>query len=278
MSYFNGFKTILELKRYSKNTIDTYLSFLKLFTVTFDYTDEHLEKLEDRDILNSIVKIVKSKNYGISSQKQLIGAISLLYKELFKRTIDFSMIYPSRKTENLPTVLSKEEIKLMIEATVNLKHKAILCTIYGLGLRVSEVLALKISHIDSDRMIVVVKNSKGNKDRVIMLSPKLLSLLREYFKQYTPKQFLFEGKAFEKYSASSVRKIFIKAKTEARIKKSATVHTLRHSFATHLLESGTDIRIIQKLLGHKNINTTLLYTHISRSTITNIKSPLDTLF
>ncbi len=277
MSHLYKYKTILELKRYSKNTIESYLFFFKMFQERFNYKEEHIEFLEDRDILNSVVRLVKENKYGISSQKQLIGALSLFYKEFFKRNVDFKIIYPTRKTEALPTVLSKEEISLLLKSIKNIKHKAVIATIYGLGLRISEVINLQIRDVDSSRMVVTVKNSKGNKDRIVMLPEKLLKLLRIYFKEYVPTAYLFEGQNKLKYSASSIRKVFDKAKNSCNIRKKATVHTLRHSFATHLLESGTDIRMIQKLLGHKNITTTLIYTHVSNSLIQNIKSPLDLL-
>lgn len=277
MLYIDKFKIILELKRYSLNTINTYVYFLKLFQETFDYSDVILEKLEHRDVLNSVVKIIKMKNYSMSSQKQLIGAISLFYKELLKKEIDFSIIYPKQKNEFLPTVLSNVEVKEIIETIKNKKHKAIISCIYGLGLRISEVLALKFKDVDSKRMLVYVNDSKGNKDRIVMLPKKLLELLREYFKEYRPQTYLFEGGVNQKYSSSSVAKVLKKAVSNAKINKQVTPHTLRHSFATHLLESGTDIRLIQKLLGHKNIKTTLIYTHVSKATLIDIESPLDTL-
>ena len=275
MSYLSKFKTILELKRYSVNTIEVYVSFLRVFQETFQYADKQLEKLQDRDILNSVVKIVKTKKYSASSQKQLIGAISLFYKEFFKRSIDFSIIYPSRRSQHLPSILSIEEVKAILKVIKNKKHQAIICTIYGLGLRVSEVISLKIKDIDSNRMLVHIKNAKGNKDRIVPLPKKLLVILREYFKEYQPKEYLFEGQKGSLYSTSSIRKVFLKAKNNVNIIKPATVHTLRHSYATHLLEKGTDIRLIQQLLGHKNIKTTLIYTHVSISLIQNIQSPFD---
>lgn len=277
MSYLYSFKTILELKRYSKSTLSVYVNFLKLFKEAYNYSDKNLENLKDRDVLNSIVALVRNKKYSISSQKQLIGAISLFYRELFKRSIDFSLIYPSRKVEGLPIVLSKEEVKTMLKTVSNLKHKTILASVYGLGLRISEVINLKIVDVDSDRMLVTIKEGKGNKDRIVMLPKKLLLLFREYFLKYRPKEYLFEGQSLSKYSASSIRKVFKKSLKDANITKNATVHTLRHSFATHLLENGTDIRIIQKLLGHKNIATTLIYTKVSKSSIQNVESPLDLL-
>lgn len=277
MNYHDKFKVILEIKRYSKSTIESYGSFFKLFQTFYNYSDKNIESLQDRDVLNSIYKLIKVKQYSISSQKQLIGSISLFYKELFRRTIDFSLLYPTRKREYLPTVLSKNEVKTILKVVKNKKHKAIISTIYGLGLRISEVIVLEISDIDSTRMIVTIKNSKGNRDRIVMLPKTLLITLRDYFKEYKPKKYLFEGQRGGMYNSSSIRKFFTKAKINAEITKPATIHTLRHSFATHLFENGTDIRLIQKLLGHKNIKTTLIYTHISKSVISNIESPLDSL-
>lgn len=277
MSHFLKFKTILELKRYTPNTIKTYMSFMDLFKKFFSLDDVHLEKLEDKDVITSVIKLVESKHYSSSSQKQLIGALNLFYKELFKRQIDFSIIYPVRRENYLPQILSKSEIKLILDNTKNIKHKAILATIYGMGLRISEALNLKIVDIDSKRMLVQIKNAKGKKDRIVMLPDSLLVLLRKYFKKYQPKIYLFEGHYSKQYTGSSVRKILKSSLNKANIKKPTTVHTLRHTFATHLLENGTDIRIIQKLLGHKNIGTTLQYTQVAKSTIENVQSPLDTI-
>ncbi|MEY8868003.1 tyrosine-type recombinase/integrase [Meridianimaribacter flavus] len=277
MSYLVKFQTILELKRYSVNTIKVYINFMKKFKETLNVQDEKLELLSDIDVINTIVRMVKVSVYSMSSQKQLIGAVGLFYKELCGRTIDFSSIYPTRREHYLPHILSKEEVKDILQSVDNMKHKAVLATIYGLGLRVSEVIDLKIENIDSRRMIVHIQNAKGKKDRVVMLPVKLLKLLRVYFVEFHPKVYLFEGQNKGKYSASSIRKIFKNALAKAQVKKPATVHTLRHTFATHLLENGTDIRIIQKLLGHNNINTTLQYTQVAQTTIESVKSPLDLL-
>ncbi len=277
MSHLLYFKTTLELKRYSSNTIKSYMSSLKNFAREYDYTPIQLEKLEEKDIIISSINIIKKRNYSISSQKQLIGALKLFYKEIFKRSIDFSIIYPTRKSESLPSILSKKEVSDIINSIDNYKHKTIIATIYGLGLRISELINLKIANIDSKRMLVIIKNSKEKKDRIVMLPNNLLELLRKYFIIYKPQNFLFEGMNNKQYSDSSIRKIFKKALLDNSIIKHATVYTLRHSFATHLLEKGTDIRIIQKILGHKNINTTLIYVKVAESTIKNVKSPIDDL-
>lgn len=165
----------------------------------------------------------------------------------------------------------------MLKATQNIKHKAILTTIYSLGLRVGELINLKIIDIDGDRNLVTVRKGKGYKDRIIMLSPVLKKLLRMYFKKYRPTEYLFEGKIGGKYSTSSVRKILGKSTKIANINKEVVPHSLRHSFATHLLENGTDIRVIQILLGHNSIKTTQIYTKVSNTLIHQVKSPLDFL-
>tara|TARA_R110002050_G_scaffold288005_4_gene439600 strand:- start:1307 stop:2140 length:834 start_codon:yes stop_codon:yes gene_type:complete len=275
MSHLLRFKTILELKRYSDSTITSYTNFVKIFANALNLQSEVLGNLHDKDIIVTIIKLVRIKAYSISSQKQLIGAINLFYKEIYNRNINFSIIYPVNKEQYLPCILAKDEIKLILKNTSNIKHKAILASIYGLGLRISEVVNLRVDDIDSKRMLVHVHNAKGKKDRMVMLPNKLLILLRVYFKDYNPKNYLFEGAKNGIYSQSSIRKILKVSANKSKIKKPITVHTLRHTFATHLLENGTDIRIIQKLLGHKNIKTTLLYTQVAESTIQNVQSPID---
>ena len=165
----------------------------------------------------------------------------------------------------------------IIDITENLKHKTIITTIYSCGLRLSELLELKISDIRSEQDCIVIRQSKGNKDRIVMLSPKLLDLLREYYKKYKPKEYVFEGQLGGKYSARSVQQILKKSLEIAKIKTQASVHTLRHSYATHLLENGTDIRIIKELLGHNSIKTTEIYTHITDVQKHKLRSPLDFL-
>ncbi|MBX9851707.1 MAG: tyrosine-type recombinase/integrase [Cytophagaceae bacterium] len=181
------------------------------------------------------------------------------------------------KESKLPTVLAEEEISAILKAVTNIKHKAILYTIYSAGLRVSEAISLEITHIDSKRKMIVIKGGKGKKDRTTLLSEKLLLILREYYKSQRPKKYLFEGQGKERYSASSMNKILKAACIKAGIRKKVSIHTLRHSFATHLLERGTDIRYIQSLLGHNSSKTTEIYTHITKTAFERIKSPLDNI-
>ncbi len=169
------------------------------------------------------------------------------------------------------------EVKKLIDAIDNVKHKAIISTLYSAGFRLEEALNLKVSDIDSENMVIRIHSGKGNKDRNVVLSDKLLSNLREYYRKYKPDKFLFEGRKGGKYSASSVQAIMKRALQNAGIKRKATPHTLRHSYASHLLEAGTDIRVIKEILGHKTIKTTQIYTHISSANIKSVKSPFDNI-
>jgi integrase/recombinase XerD len=187
-------------------------------------------------------------------------------------------IHRPKRSKVLPNVLSKEEIKLILNAHSNIKHKMMLSLIYSCGLRCGELLALKPVHIDSKRNLVMLKNAKGKKDRITPLSPKILEMLREYFKVYQPTAYLFEGqKAGTSYDARSLQQVIKQAVQKAGISKPVTLHWLRHSYATHLLESGTDLRYIQELLGHNSSKTTEIYTHVSTKSLQQIKSPFDDL-
>jgi len=204
-----------------------------------------------------------------------VGSLKLFYKEVFGQDRDFSKLVISQRESQLPDVLTVGEIKLILEHTQNLKHKALLSLLYGSGLRIGELLELKITDINSERMTVCVRQDKGKKDRLTILSHNVLKVLRKYFTEYEPKDYLFEGQNGGKYSAGSARKVLKGSMAKAKINKSATLPTLRHSFATHLLENGVGISHIQKLLGHHNIKTTLIYTHIANESLMTIKSPLD---
>ena len=226
-------------------------------------------------IFGFIYHLVNIKGISASYQRQIVGALKLFYKEIHRRDISFEYLKVTQRENKLPVVLSKTETIRLIENTNNLKHKAILSLIYSAGLRIGELLELKKEDIDSERMLIHIKGAKGKKDRYTILSNKVLLLLRDYYKEYKPKMYLFEGQKGGKYSSESAGQLFKRALKKAKINKSATLHTLRHSFATHLLEDGISIAHIQKLLGHNNISTTLIYTHIAKDSIQNIKSPLD---
>lgn len=269
------FVKLLEIKRYSKNTIKTYRDAVTFFLKYFEKTDP--SEIRHEDIFRYIEHKVKDDKISFSTQKGIVGAIKLFYKHLYNKNIGIDYIYPDRTEYKLPKVLSQEDIKNILNTIYNIKHKAIISTLYSCGLRISELVNLKITDIDSKRMMVRIENSKGYKDREVMLSEKLLELLRAYYKQYKPKIYVFNGQSGGNYTARSAENIFKKALREAKINKPASLHTLRHSYATHLIEQGTDIRIVQELLGHKNIKTTQMYTHITDIRKLKIRTPFDNL-
>ena len=208
----------------------------------------------------------------------MISAIKFYFEKILRReTKKYYFEIPRNKELKLPIVLSKEEVRKIINCTNNLKHKTILSTIYSAGLRLSEAVNLKIVDIDSERKLIYVRGGKGKKDRTTILSVELLELLRKYFKEFKPKVWLFESISQEQYSTKGIQKIFYRNLEKTNIDKKVSVHSLRHSFATHLLEQGEDLRIIQKLLGHKSSKTTEIYTHITKKGMGRITSPLDNL-
>ncbi len=274
MDIIAEFVKILELKRYSKQTINSYKGHLLMVKTHFN--DRTFKQITDKELFEYIYHLVNTKGISASYQRQIVGSLKLFYKEIHNRSIPFEYLKVTQRENKLPVVLSKKEAVLIIENTNNLKHKAILSVIYSAGLRIGELIELKKTDIDSERMLIHVRGAKGKKDRYTVLSKKVLELLREYYKEYKPIVYLFEGQKGGKYSAESTSQFFKRALKKSTINKSATLHTLRHSFATHLLEEGISIAHIQKLLGHSNISTTLIYTHIAKDTLINIKSPLDT--
>jgi site-specific recombinase XerD len=264
----------LEVRRYSLNTARTYVH---LFVQFMNYLEgKDLLEVTEPDIkafMSTIVRQGKSASY----QNQMINAIKFYYEQVLDMPQRFYDFGRPRKSQKLPTVLSEQEVTRIIDNTPNLKHKAILVTIYSCGLRLSELLNLKIEDIDSDRRLVWVRCAKGNKDRKSVLSETTLVLLRQYYKAYRPKTYLFEGGPGHCYSPKSVQQILKRALAASGIRKPASPHTLRHSFATHLLENGTDLRYIQTLLGHSSPKTTEIYAHVSTKSFQGVVSPIDRL-
>jgi site-specific recombinase XerD len=265
---------LLERKRYSLNTARTYVSLFSAFVVY--YKDKKLDELNERDIKHYLQTIVK-RGRSHSFQNQVINAIKFYYEQVLDMPNRFYEIDRPRKEHKLPMVLSEEEVGRIISATKNLKHKAIVVTIYSCGLRLSELLNLKLSDVHGDRNLLMVRGAKGNKDRSTILSEKTLGLLRRYYLAFKPKEYLFEGPGGCKYSAKSVQTIVKHSMKLAGIKKPASTHTLRHSFATHLLEAGTDLRYIQELLGHSSPKTTEIYAHVSTKRLRAVVSPIENL-
>ncbi len=262
----------LEIKQYSNNTVKTYVSCFERFIN--HYFDKPIEEINETDV-REYIKFLAKKNWSKSYINQSINSIKFYYEVVLGLPNRFYEIERPRKDKKLPTVLSKNEVIELIEATNNLKHRCILSLLYSSGLRRSELLNLKLKDIDSQRMLIKVENSKGNKDRYTLLGDKMLKELRMYYKEYRPKEYLFEGQRKPQYSGSSITKIIDSAAMKIGLKKKVTAHTLRHSFATHLLENGTDLRHIQALLGHNSTKTTEIYTHIASTSFDYIKNPLD---
>lgn len=266
------FVRILEVKRYSPRTIGTYASFLK---TAEGQLKKPLSEVKDRELFDYVHSITKQKKLAYATQKQLVSALKLYYSELSGRKPALDLLLPKNMPAKLPVVLSQAEVNALLDAIDNLKHHCMVATLYSAGLRVSELLALRVNDIDSSRMVIEVRSGKGNKDRYLALSNRLLPLLRRYYLSYKPKAFLFEGQKGGQYSAASVNQVIKKSLKKAGIAKHATAHSLRHSYATHLLENGTDIRIIQQLLGHNDIKTTMVYTHVASPKLAAVPSPLD---
>ena len=264
----------LTLRNYSHKTFTSYRSCLRDFIRYF--RPRHPRELEGSDIRRYLLHLIEEKHYSAGSVNQVVNAIRFLYVELYKRPFVIEGVPRPLKDEKLPTVLTQEEVLKIIGVVRNVKHRSILMLIYSGGLRVGESVSLKVSDIDSKRMMVHVQGGKGRKDRYTLLSEAALAQLREYYKEYHPKEYLFEGAHGRKHlSERSVQSLFERAVEDARIRKPVSIHTLRHSFATHLLEAGVDIRYIQELLGHSRTRTTEIYTHVSQKAIGKIVSPLD---
>jgi len=264
---------VLEKQRYSVNTIKTYVSMFSEF-VNY-YAERELEEIKKEEIHNYIHYLVKERKLSISSQNQAINAIKFYYERVLNLPRETYYFERPRSEKPLPEVLSKEEVRQILRSVRNLKHKCVLTLIYSAGLRIGEAINLKVSDISFDRGTLRVKMGKGRKDRLTVLSEAAIPLLERYIQYYQPDNYLFEGWYNDRYSYSSIRAIFRRALMDCGINKRLTVHSLRHSFATHLMEHGTDLRYIQTLLGHSSSKTTEIYTHVSTNALMNIKSPLD---
>ena len=262
----------LELRRYANSTVKTYVSFFEMFIN--HYKEKELNAIDESDIRAFLQTLIR-RNVSDSYLNQAINAIKFYYEVVLGMPNRFYDIERPRKESKLPTVISKEEILAIIENTNNIKHRCIVELLYGSGLRRNELLNLKITDVDSKRMLIRVQGGKGRKDRLTLLSKSALEDLRIYYKEWKPRNYLFEGRKASRYGAESVLNIVKKAAARAKIPQTVTPHVLRHSFATHLLESGVDLRRIQVLLGHGSSKTTEIYTHVATNTFMEIKNPLD---
>lgn len=275
-SALQAFRSYMASRRYSLSTITTYCEALKTFLNY--HSGKSIDQITNEDLIQFNNDYILRKGLSASYQNQVINGIKLYFTHLQKNALNPELVHRPRKAHTLPNVLSKAEVKLILEAHSNLKHRAMLSLIYSCGLRCGELLALRPADVDSRRKLLLIRQAKGKKDRVAPLSEKTILLLREYYKTYRPVHYLFEGQhTGEPYDERSLQKVLKQALAKAGIKKNATLHWLRHSYATHLLEAGTNLRYIQEILGHSSPKTTQIYTHVSTEGLQNVISPFDTL-
>ena len=265
----------LRVLRYSPRTLQVYRD---CFTEFLNYFPgkEPLD-ITQEEVFAYLHYLVDERRISTSYQNQAINAIKFYFEKVAGGKRQTYYIERPRQEKFLPSVLSEGEVRAVIAAIANIKHKCMIMTAYSAGLRVSELLNLRVGDIDSGRMLIRVVMGKGKKDRVTLLSVKLLEMLREYYRMYRPQGYLFEGVTGGRYAERSIQNVLRRACAQAGIQKHVTMHTLRHSFATHLLEHNTDLRYIQELLGHANPKTTQIYTHITTKGLDQLKSPLDHL-
>jgi integrase/recombinase XerD len=262
-------------RRYSERTIEHYIERLRIF---FNFCGKNFLEITNEDVDNFNQNYILKNNLSATYQSQFVSAVKLFYEKIPRKNLNIRLLERPKRGKHLPQIISKEDIKKIINSTNNLKHRAMLSLIYSCGLRRSELLDMKITDIDSGRNLITIRRAKGDKDRVVPLSPKILNLLRKYFKQYRPVTWLFEGQyPNTPYTGISLHHVFCDAMKKSGIKGNYSLHTLRHCFATHLLESGVNLRYIQELMGHRYLKTTEIYLHVSTKDIQNIKSPFDSL-
>ena len=262
-------------KRYSESTIMTYFSFIADF---IDFSQPiPIKKLNNKNVELFIETVFISRKYSISSQRQFISALKLFIVFYPHSNINSLILERPKRSKKLPSVLSQQEVIKLLQVTKNIKHRAILALLYSAGLRIGELIKLKLKHIDISRRQLFIQNGKGRKDRYVILADSFLPLLQNYLNSYVPKHYFVEGSKGLRYSESSIRKFLHNSTLLAKIPKRVTPHTLRHSYATHLLENGIGLRHIQELLGHAKPETTMIYTHVAKKDLLEIKSPLDTI-
>lgn len=265
----------IRLKGYSPNTENTYRNeFAQLLAILGDV---HVDTLTPERLRSYMLYCTTELKLSEAMLHSRLNAIKFYFEKVLKQETFFADIPRPKKHSTLPKHISPRDVKKLFENTPNLKHNTMLKLCYGMGLRVSEIIGIKVTHIDSGNMQVLIERGKGKKDRYVNLPESILTQLREYFKEYKPKQYLFEGQYGGQYTTRSAQKVFKDAMKRAKINKEVGIHGLRHSYATHLMEAGTDIGYIQKLLGHSDIRTTLIYAKVTDRDVKKIKSPLDNL-
>ncbi|MBN2664950.1 MAG: tyrosine-type recombinase/integrase [Bacteroidales bacterium] len=271
------YRNWMEANRYPESTVRTYAGMISTFLKFV--SPKQAEECTSEDLVRIVEEYILPNGLSHSFQNQMVSAVKKFYGKIYKSVIDPGEITRPRPQHRLPNVLSKEQVKRILDSVKNEKHRVMLSLVYGCGLRRSEVLELLPSDVDRDRKLMKIRQAKGFKDRLVPLSDRLIQMLDQYIKHFKPVKYLFEGQnAGSKYSPASLEKVFRNAYEKAGIqKKDITLHGLRHSYATHLLEAGTDLRYIQALLGHKSSRTTEIYTHVTIQSIEKIRSPFDDL-
>jgi site-specific recombinase XerD len=275
MEWINDVRRQLIIRQYSVNTQKAYINALQLFGRHFG--QRNLTELSQLDIEEYLLYLSEQRNYSFSGLNLMVNAIKFLFEKVWNLPKNTYHLPRPRKTHTLPKVLDEEDIKNIFSRVENPKHRLILYMAYSSGLRVSEVVRIRLTDIHRKSMQIRVEQSKGRKDRMVVLSKKVLTLMEKYYRQYKPKEYLFEGQFGGPYSIRCAQMIFRRFKQMAKVNIKGGIHLLRHSFATHLLEQGADIRLVQQQLGHNSVKTTQIYTHVTEKRNQNLRSPLDNL-
>ena len=271
--YKKEYERDLKIAGLGDRTIVAYQSCMDKYLSHYNHRIDPHSCSQVKDFLHYLMQ---ERKVSRAYMHQYYSALKLFYSITLKKEWEIMKIPRVKSIKKLPDILSREEIKTLFDSTRNIKHRAILMVTYSAGLRVSETAVLKIGDIDSNRMAIKVSCGKGQKDRYTLLAATTLSFLREYWQMYRPKNWLFEGqKRSNPLHPSTLQRIFLSAKERAGIKKKVSIHSLRHAFATHLLEQGVDIHVVQRLLGHRNITATMVYLHLKKDNLLKVISPLD---
>jgi integrase/recombinase XerD len=271
-----AFADYLRSRRYSARTVISYSEGLRTFMEFIG--EKPMADITDRDMVDFNIGYIVPGHYSWSYQNQVISALKIYFRQVLHQEGGGVKLERPRSGRHLPDIFSVEEVEKLLKSIRNSKHRAALSVIYACGLRRSELINLRLRDVDSKRKLLIIKGAKGDKDRVVPLPEKVIEMLREYYKLYKPEEWLFEGSVKgQQWSETSLRAVFVRALEATGIKKQLTLHSLRHTYATHLLESGVDLRFIQELLGHKSSRTTEIYTHVMSRSIEGIKSPFEKL-
>lgn len=272
--YLQRFEQHLACLRYSTNTRKTYTEAIRVFLIFCG--NKELKEISNEDVFRFNCTYILGNHYSESYQNQITSAIKLFFVAIAGRKLDLEMLERPRRSKVLPQVMSKEEVKRLLNGVLNIKHRTMISLVYSCGLRAGELLRMKPKHVEYDRGIISIKKSKGMKDRIVPLGEKTAEMIKNYTDLYKPETYLFPGQDGEsEYSYRSLQKVFRVAVEKAEISKDVTLHTLRHSYATHLLEGGTNLRYIQEILGHSSSKTTEIYTHVSKHSLGAVKSPFE---